>query len=63
MRPCAFTGDTGLQGDIHDGWSVLADALSELAAPIILLSFIKKHKGITYNSTNGNYLLGHSYTF
>ncbi len=59
-----FTGYTRLQGDKHDGWDVLAGAIIGVGSSYIFTTpYQKNHMKISFNSTNGNYLLGYSYKF
>ncbi|SMG41564.1 Membrane-associated phospholipid phosphatase [Arenibacter troitsensis] len=59
-----FTGYSRIQADKHDGWDVLAGAIIGVGSSYIFTTpYQKKHMEITFNKSDGHYLLGYKYKF
>lgn len=59
-----FTGYSRIQADKHDGWDVLAGAIIGVGSSYIFTTpYGKEHMEITFNKSDGHYLLGYKYKF
>jgi|TARA_R110000744_G_scaffold79430_5_gene155991 membrane-associated phospholipid phosphatase len=59
-----FTGYSRIQADKHDGWDVLAGAIIGVGSSYIFTTpYRKEHMEITFNKSDGHYLLGYKYKF
>ncbi|MEZ4970839.1 MAG: phosphatase PAP2 family protein [Flavobacteriaceae bacterium] len=59
-----FTGYSRIQADKHDGWDVLAGAIIGVGSSYIFTTpYQKEHMEITFNKSDGHYLLGYKYKF
>jgi membrane-associated phospholipid phosphatase len=59
-----FTGYSRIDAQMHDGWDVLAGAIIGIGSSYLFTTpYEKEHMELTFNSWDGNYLLGFNYKF
>lgn len=60
----AFTGWSRINAHKHDGWDVLAGAIIGVGSSYIFTKpYQREHMELTFNSWDGNYVLGFKYKF
>ena len=59
-----FTAFSRIDGEKHDGWDIFFGAVIGIGSSYIFTSeYQKEHMELTFNSQEGNYLLGFAYKF
>lgn len=59
-----FTAFSRIDARKHDGWDVLAGAVIGVGSTYLFTTeYQKKHMELTFNSSEGNYVLGYTYKF
>jgi len=57
-----FTAFSRIEADKHDGWDVLVGAIIGIGSTYLFTSeYQREHMELTFNSFNGNYLLGFNF--
>ncbi len=59
-----FTAYSRIESDKHDGWDVLAGAVIGVGSSLIFTTpYQQEHMELTFNKSNGTYLLGFNFKF
>ena len=59
-----FTAYSRIQADKHDGWDVLGGIVVGVGRSLIFTSpYQQEHMELTFNSFDGNYLIGYNFKF
>lgn len=59
-----FTAFTRLESNKHDGWDVIAGAIIGVGSSYLFTTpYLQEHMELTYSGSNGDHLIGFTFTF
>ncbi len=59
-----FTAFTRLKSNKHDGWDVIAGAIIGVGSSYLFTTpYLQEHMELTYSGSNGDHLIGFTFTF